>query len=124
MLLKKHIQFCSHDSIIPVYKGGDSGTELPWQSRKQEHSDSKGLCPPNPPHCASPHVQKYDQWRIFSSALGPKQPQVKAALRRDLINTGTALRKPGKEIWLILVRLSFLAKILMGALPPSRKTLS
>ena len=64
----------------------------------------------------------------FRSALGPKQPRVKAASRRGLINTGTALRKPGswpgREIWLILVRLSFLAKILICASPPSRKTLS
>ena len=123
---KKHIQFCSHDSIIPVYKEGESGTELPWQSREQEHSESKRHCSPDPPRCASPHVQKYDRWRIFSSAPGPKQAQVKAALRRGLINTGTALRKPGswpgREIWLVLVRFSLLAKILMGALPPSRKT--
>ena len=61
----------------------------------------------------------------FRSALGPKQTQVKAASRRGLVNTGTALRKPGswpgREIWLILVRFSFLAKILICALPPFRK---
>ena len=40
-----------------------------------------------------------EQWGIFSSALGPKQPQVGAALRKSLINSGPTLRKPGSWLW-------------------------
>lgn len=82
-----------------------------------------GPCSPDLPHCSCPQSpltpQKYDQWGIFSSALGPKQPQVEKALRKGLVSPGTALRKPGSGLGGERA-----GSPLMGAVPPHWQILS